>query len=148
MIIFFPVILKSLFEKGRDYPWLRPEKCPHCNNYKVWGHGFVGGLFDGFRQPLLLRRNRCPDCGCIIRCRPAGYFKRFQASIETIRCSISSKTEKGRWLPGISCSRLTHWWRALKRRMAAFLGNTWNLGVLEGFDYLLAQGQTPASRSI
>lgn len=148
MIIFFPAKLKSLFDKGRDYPWPRPERCPRCGSCAVWGHGYVESFFDGFSRSLLMKRYRCPDCGCVMRCRPAGYFKRFQASIETIRSSISIKTLKCRWLPGISRTRQGHWWRALKRRIAAYLGNTWKRGVLAGFDHLLVLSQVPVSRSI
>jgi hypothetical protein len=148
MILCFPVKLKSLFEKGRRYPWPRPEKCPRCSGCTVWGHGYAGCFFDGFSVPLLLKRYLCCDCGCVMRCRPAGYFRRFQASIETIRSSISIKMVEGRWLRGLSRTRQGHWWRALKRRIAAYLGNTWKRGVLAGFDHLLALSQVPVGRSI
>ena len=95
MIIFFPCVLKEIFKKGRNYPWPKPEKCPHCANYKVWGHGFVEAFFDGYNEPLVLKRYRCPVCGCVMRLRPSGYFKRFQASIKTIRSSIVSRVKTG-----------------------------------------------------
>jgi len=148
MIIFFPVSLKHLFKKGRDYPWPKPDRCPRCNSCKVWGHGYSSGLFDGFNQPLSLRRYRCPDCRCIIKCRPKGYFKRFQAPIKTIRDSISSKERAGRWLKGISRTRQAHWFRALTRRMAAFWGHTFRQDIINGFDCLQALGQVPVSRAI
>ena len=85
MVIFSAVKLKELFEKERDYPWQKPERCPCCNDIRLWGHGFTDAIFDGYEQPLLIKLYRCPDCGCVIRLRPKGYFKRFQASIETIR---------------------------------------------------------------
>jgi len=149
VIIFFPVVLKRLFDEGRDYEWPRPERCPRCGNYKVWGHGFVEALFDGFSQALFLKRYRCADCKCLMRCRPEGYFSRFQASIETIRSSISNKSTQDRWLPGISRSRQAHWWRALQRQVAARLGDTWKGGMVAAFDHLRSSGQqTPVSRSI
>jgi hypothetical protein len=148
MIIFSAVKLKELFKKERNYPWQKPEDCPRCNSHRLWGHGFAEALFDGYQQPLLLKLYRCPDCGCVIRLRPKGYFKRFQACIETIRSSIVCKSSMHQWLPGISRTRQRHWFRALKRRIKAYLTETWVEGVVAGFDYLLQLGQTPVSRSI
>ena len=45
MIIFFSVVLKDLFIKGRDYPWPMPDRCPRCNSCKLWGHGFAGAFW-------------------------------------------------------------------------------------------------------
>ena len=98
MIIFSAVKLKELFKKERDYPWQKPEGCQCCNSHRLWGHGFVGAIFDGYDQPLLLKLYRCPDCGCVIRLRPKGHFKRFQAPVETIRSSIRLKSTSNRWL--------------------------------------------------
>jgi len=148
MILFFPVALKALFCKGRNYPWPRPDGCPNCKRLTVWGHGFTTAIFDGYAQPLFLKLFRCPDCGCVIRLRPRGFFKRFQAPIETIRSSIANKSKKDRWLPGISRSRQCHWYRSLCKRIKAYLTDTWRQGTLAGFDYLLQIGQTPVSRSI
>jgi hypothetical protein len=148
MVIFSAVKLKDLFEKERDYPWTKPEGCPCCNSYRLWGHGFAEAIFDGYDRPLLLKLYRCPDCGCVIRLRPKGYFKRFQAAVETIRSSITLKSTSNRWLSGISRSRQGHWFRALKKRIKAYLTQTWVEGVVAGFDYLLQLGQIPVSRSI
>lgn len=148
MVIFFAVKLKDLFKKGRDYPWKKPDSCPCCNSHRLWGHGFAGAIFDGYAKPLLLKLYRCPDCGCVIRIRPEWYFNRFQASIETIRSSITSKSTINRWLPGISRTRQGHWFRALKKRIKAYLTNTWGCGIVAGFEYLLQLGQNPVSRVI
>jgi len=148
MIIFFSVVLKDLFIKGRDYPWPKPGRCPRCKGCNLWGHGFVQALFDGFYAPLWLKRYRCPTCRCVIRLRPRGYFRRFQASVETIRSSISHKLKTGRWPPGLPHTRQGHWLRALRKKAAAFLNNTWNQGLLKAFDYLIEQGHIPVSRSI
>ena len=40
MIYFVSVQLKNIFEQGKNYPWVKPEICPACGHYKVWGHGF------------------------------------------------------------------------------------------------------------
>jgi hypothetical protein len=148
MIIFSAVKLKELFKKERNYPWQKPQACPCCNSHRLWGHGFAGAIFGGFIRPLLLKLYRCPDCGCVIRLRPKGYFRRFQASIETIRSSIVCKSATNRWIAGVERTRQCHWFRALRRRIKAYLTETWVEGVVAGFDYLLQLGQTPVSRSI
>lgn len=148
MVIFSLVKLKELFKKERDYQWSKPKSCPRCGSHRLWGHGFAEALFDGYQRPLLLKLYRCPDCGCIIRLRPKGYFKRFQASIQTIRSSITLKFTRNRWLPGISRTRQGHWFRALKKRITAYLTGTWVGGAVLGFDILLQWGQVPVSRFI
>jgi len=148
MVMFFVVKLKDLFEKQREYPWQKPDNCPCCNSPRLWGHGFVEAIFDGYDKPLLLKLYRCPDCGCVIRLRPKGYFKRFQASVETIRSSIRLKSTKNRWLSVISRTRQGHWFRALNKRITAYLTQAWGGGAIAGFDYLLQIGQTPVSRFI
>jgi hypothetical protein len=148
MVIFFPVILKQLFDLGRFYPWPKPEGCPRCGSHRLWGHGFVEAYFDGCEQPFLLKRYRCPICGCVMRLRPSGYFKRFQSSIATIRSSIEQKIKTGRWLSGLSRTRQCHWFRSLGKRIKAYLTDTWDLGAMAAFDYLLMRGQIPVSRAI
>lgn len=148
MVLFFPVELKALFVQGRNYPWSRPAVCPRCSSCTVWGHGFAEAIFDGYKQPLLLKLYRCPDCGCVIRLRPEGYFKRFQATVEAIRSSIACKSVTNRWLPGISPNRQRHWFRALCKRIRAYLTDTWHQGIVAGFDYLLQLGQVPVRRTI
>ncbi|MCP4234209.1 MAG: hypothetical protein GY770_11585 [Aestuariibacter sp.] len=148
MIIFYAVKLKDLFKKERNYPWKKPGRCPCCRSSTVWGHGFADAIFDGYNRPLLLKLYRCPDCGCVIRIRPKGYFKCFQAPIKMIRASIVSKSTTNRWLPNISRTRQGHWFRALKKRIKAYLTDTWCGGIDVGFDSLLQLGQIPVSRFI
>jgi hypothetical protein len=81
MILFSAVKLKELFKKERKYPWQKPNSCPRCNTCRLWGHGFAAANFDGYQCPLLLKLYRCPDCGCVIRPRPKGYFYRFDFGI-------------------------------------------------------------------
>lgn len=102
MITFVSVILKEIFEQGRKYVWERPATCANCNHYKVWSHGFVERLFDGFDTFLLLKCYRCPNCGCVITLRPDSHFARIQASKETIRSSLYNRLQTGRWPPGLS----------------------------------------------
>lgn len=148
MIIPYSINLKELFEMGRDYPWKKPSKCAQCGCCRIWGHGFVFAFFDYFDEALLLKRYRCPDCRAVFRCRPSGYFSRFQVSIDTIRRSIESKSQKKRWFPGISRTRQRHWYRALLRHICAYFGNAWRDGALAGFDELLSRGLVPVTRSI
>ena len=148
MILHVVVKLKEIFEKGRDYPWQRPEFCPNCNRFKVWAHGFVSAFFDGFETALEFRRYRCPDCKCVIRMRPCEFFSRFQAPIDTIRSSISGRLNRGKWLPHISRTRQANWHKALKRRVLAYLGHDTKIRLDEAFDYFIGEGVVPVSRSI
>ena len=148
LILFVAAQVKEIFDLGRDYPWPRPDLCPRCAANRVWGHGYVEAFFDGFDESLLLRRYRCPLCGCVIRIRPAGYLSRFQASIESIRSTLSHRIRYCRWPPGFSRQRHGHWLRALRRKAEAYLSKSWKGSLLEAFDYLLFRGHNPVSRSI
>jgi hypothetical protein len=146
LVIFVKLTVKQLFKEGRDYCWPRPEGCPRCRG-RVWGHGFVPAYFDGYAEPLWLRRYRCPDCGGVIRLRPRGYFQRFQASISTIRDCLSFWVRHHRWPPGPSPPRQRHWLRALRRHLFQYEGLQHHPDLLAGFDRLLDQGIIPVSRS-
>jgi len=148
MILSLCVSIKKIVECGRDFPWPRPECCPRCRSDRVWGHGFVGTLFDGFIEQVLMKRWRCPDCRCVMKARPDGYFNRFQAPIEKIRSSIACRLRTGRWPPGSPRSRQGHWLRSLSRNVKAHLKDQWVTGLIAGFDGLIEKGLTPVSRSI
>ena len=148
MVIFFSIGLKKFFKMGRNYPWPKPKICPNCDSYRLWGHGYVSAYFDGYDQPFTLKRYRCPDCGCVIRLRPKGYFGRFQASIASIRSSIESKADWNKWMGGIRRTRQRHWFRSLCRKIKAHLTDAWSQGVVAGFDRLCRIGQIPVSRAI
>ena len=148
MIVSFCVSIKEIVEQGRDFPWPRPESCSQCHGNRVWGHGFVGALFDGFVEQVLLRRWRCPDCRCVMRARPSGYFARIQASAESIRSSIACRLKTGRWPPGLSRSRQGYWLRSLVRQIEAHLKDERVSGPIEGFDRLIGKGIIPVCRSI
>jgi hypothetical protein len=148
MVVFFPVILKRLFRLGRNYPWPKPDSCPRCSSCRLWGHGYVSACFDGYDQSFTLKRYRCPDCGCVIRLRPRGYFKRFQASVATIRSSVIFKAFENRWIGGVGRTRQRHWFNALRRKIKAHLTDAWSQGLVAGFDHLLQMGQIPVSRAI
>jgi len=148
MIVSVSVNLKEIEEKGRDYPWWKPERCLRCRESHLWGHGFVEGLFDGYDSGLFLRRYRCPLCRCVIKLRPRGYFNRFQASKEAIRFHVITRLTTGKWPQSDSSARWRHWLRALKRQAMAHLGIEWMRQLPEAFDRLVGMGIVAVSRSI
>jgi hypothetical protein len=147
LILLVEICVKMLFEMGKDFPWRRPPCCLRCKG-RVWGHGFVQACFDGYREPLWLRRYRCAECGMVMRLRPKGYWSRFQATAARIRDCLAHRLRTGRWPPGLSRGRQGHWFTALKRRVFAYLGGAWTQRLMEGFERLLTMGQIPVSRSI
>jgi hypothetical protein len=148
MVIPVEVELKCLVERQRDYPWPKPERCPRCQQCRVWGHGFVAVFFDGIPAAVYLKRFRCPGCRCVIRLRPKGYFRRFQASIACIYESLSRRIGYGSYPPGISRSRQRHWLRALQRQVAAYLGEGFRCRLLEGFLILAQRGRVPVASNL
>jgi len=149
MILPVKANLKEIAKKGRHYEWIRPEVCLGCKGSHLWGHGFVASWFDGYVRALLLRRYRCPSCGCVIKLKPRGYFRRFQATIEMIRFHIAVRLKGGKWPPGgCSRARCRHWLRGLKVQTMAHLGIEWMNRLSEAFDRLIAMGKVPVSRCI
>jgi hypothetical protein len=134
-------------DKGRGYDWPRPVQCPRCSCGRIWGHGFVWAFFEGFKEGLYLKRYRCPCCGCVIRMKPAGYFRGFSVTVEKIKSSIASRVKGVSWLKDLSAGRQRHWFRSLMRQVTARLGLGWLNRLLEGFDRLVSQGMVPVSRS-
>lgn len=147
MIIRVEICVKELFLLGREFVWPRPNKCLRCNG-RLWGHGFYDGYFDGFDQPLCLKRCRCPDCGCIFRLRPKDYWPRFQASIEKIRESLCSRFSLRRWLPDLSRSRQIHWLNGLLTQIKIHFGLCWSGELLEAFDRLSERGLAAVGGSV
>lgn len=148
MLHFVDVILKDVFEKGRNYQWPEPSCCPRCQYYKVWGHGFVERIFDHFSLLLLVKRFRCNNCGCVICCRPASHFDRIQASSETIKARLTHRIMCGRWPFGVPTSRQRHWLTNLKRKVLAHFGIVDIGDLLAAYDKLIALGHIPVSCSV
>lgn len=146
MILFVDVDLKKVSRLGKKFSWQKPEICPCCLKSHVWGHGFSNTFFDGFFKALLMRRFRCPACGCVMKCRPKSHFARIQTAIETIRSYLAGRIESGLW-PG-SPERGRHWLSALKRQVLARLGLSWRNRLIEAFDLLCRLGVVPISRSL
>lgn len=146
MILFVDVDLKEVNRLGKKYFWKKPGVCPRCLKSPVWGHGFADTFFEGFFNALLMKRFRCPACGCVMKCRPKSHFTRIQTAIETIRSYLAGRIEKYRW-PG-SPERGRYWLSALKRQVLAHLGLTWRNRLLEAFDQFCRRGIVPVSRSL
>jgi hypothetical protein len=145
MILFVAVNLKQVSVLGRNFPWQKPAICPCCKQSHLWGHGFADTYFAGYPAALPMRRYLCPACGCVIKCRPQGYFARFQTATATIRSQLGKRIETGRW-PRCA-SRGRHWMAALKRKTLAHLGLDWLRCLVPAFDRLLHLGIVPVSRS-
>ncbi len=79
--------------------------------------------------------------------RPKGYFSRFQAPIQTIRSVILNKSRGNIWVKNICRVRQRHWFRALIRKINAFLGNNCKNSLIESFDFLVSNKINPVSRS-
>jgi len=148
MIIAVVAMLKEILAEGKGYPWPRPSECPECRRKRLWGHGFVSAWFDGCVGTIFLKRYRCPECGCVIRLKPQGYFDRFHCTIEDISTNLSHRIKTSRWPPGTSRSRQGHWLRALKRNAKAYLGDVFDGALLDAFDQLLHMSKTPVTRSM
>ena len=121
MILHIDLDLKHVDRLGRNYPWPRPKHC-RCGSSRLWGHGFVWMFFDGFSMALEIRRYRCPLCGCVIRLRPEGYFKRHHTDTSTIRRTMVQRIGTGHWPADWAANRGRHWLLALKRNTIAVLG--------------------------
>lgn len=145
MILFVDVDLKQVSLFGKKFPWQKPPVCPRCQKNHVWGHGFTATFFDGFLSALLMRRLRCPGCGCVIKYRPKSHFSRFQTAISTIKSQLTSRIETRRW--SANPGRGRHWLQVLKRQSLARLGLAWQNRLIEAFDRLCALGIVPVSRS-
>jgi len=139
--------LKQIHEQGRHFTWPRPEGCPRCHNWRVWGHGYVERYFDEFAQPLPVKCYRCPACGCVITLRPDSHFPRIRSRLLVIREHLRLRLRQGRWPPSaLNRSRLRHWLANLKRQVLARLTNAWTQGLWAGFEELLLRGQVPVAR--
>ena len=142
------VSIKEIVRLGRAFPWKRPERCPRCSHCRLWGHGFVSAYFDGYWEPLWLRRYRCPACRLILQLKPSGYFKQFQAPIETIRQTLAHRLKHHLWPPGTDRQRPGHWLRSLCKKAKLHLGLKGFEGLMEAFDQLVSLGINPVSRSV
>jgi hypothetical protein len=105
-------------------------------------------IFTGFADALRIRRYRCPECGCIIRLRPSGYYRRHQSLASEIRRVLACRIHSGRWPKGCVRNRARHWLAALKRNARAILPLPEQGDLLAAFDRLCAMGRVPVARAI
>ncbi|CAO0821454.1 hypothetical protein DFAR_2350005 [Desulfarculales bacterium] len=132
---------------GQRFPWPRLDRCPRCWSARLLGHSFVPAYFDETPKTIWLRRFRYPGCRAMIRLRPRGYWSRFQASVETIRQSLSNKLAQGKWDPVLPRFRQRHWLKGLLRQVSLYLGSSWSGDLLKAFDWHSGRGLAEASRS-
>ena len=113
VIVYSTVNVKDIFKQGKNYPWSKPEKCPSCKSHRLWGHGYVGRYFEGFNEPLWLKRYRCPDCFAVHTCKPNGFFPGFRYSVKIIIHCILNKLNYGRWFVSTPRQNQQYWFRGL-----------------------------------
>lgn len=120
-----------------------------CGSPRVWGHGFVVRYFDCCLGPVELRRWRCQDCGCVYIMRPFGYWPRHHAPVRVILKSLCHRILRGLWdkALGLTRQRQGHWLRALKKNILAFLGMSFEGGMMFGFHELVPLLRVPVLRS-
>lgn len=113
LILYFGVDVKSLFERGKDFPWPRPASCPTpgCGSRRLWGHGYVRRYFEEYFQPFWVKRYRCPECEAVHTLRPRTFYKRFWYSALTILVSLLNKIIYGRWLRCLSRQVQQYWFK-------------------------------------
>ena len=145
MILFVAVDLKQVSALGRNFSWKKPELCPCCKQSHLWGHGFSDTYFEGYPAALPMKRFLCPACGGVIKCRPKGYFSRFQTAIDTIKSQLVIRISTGRW--PCNSSRGRYWLAALRRKTVAHLGLDWLKRLARAFDRLWQLGIVPVSMS-
>ena len=147
MIWSVAVDLKQIQHQGKNFPWPRPEACPRCHQWRVWGHGYALRYFAGFAEALPMKCYRCPLCRCVVTARPANYFPRIRNCIAVIVTCLTHRVQQGRWPPlALPRPRLRHWLANLKQRIQIHLTNTWSDGLLQGYDQLLACCLVPIAR--
>ena len=147
MILFVAVDLKQLFLRGRNFRWKKPAICPCCRQSHLWGHGFSDTIFEGYPAALPMRRFKCPLCRCVFKCRPKGYFSRFQSAIDTIKSRLRQRIGTGRWPSPGHGARGRHWLAALKGKVLVYLGLEWRQHLLAGFERLCQLNIVPVSGS-
>lgn len=116
MLIYTSVDLNELFRLGKKYPWIKPSHCPKCCGIRVWSHGYAHRLFDGYYQPLFVKRYRCPDCISVHTCRPETHQKFVQAPRLFVFFSLLLKITLNSCLPILCHSRQRHWLRNFKHQ--------------------------------
>ncbi len=112
LLLYCRVDVKGLFELGKRYPWPRPQRCPRCEGMRLWGHGYAARYFEGFMEPLWVKRYRCPECQAVHTYRPDQYFERYRYSVVDVVMSLLNKIIHGRWLRCVNRQSQLPWYRS------------------------------------
>lgn len=111
MILYCNASAEEIQNEGKAFNWERPV-CPRCK-IGVHGHGFVSRFFNAIAGYIFVKRWRCPRCGMVITCRPAGYWPRYQESISKVFESLIYRVTHRKWPPHTGRQRGGHWIRKL-----------------------------------
>jgi len=114
LVLHFRVDVKYLCEVGKRYCWPKPSTCPGCGGMRLWGHGFVGRYFEGFVNPLWMKRFRCPDCTAVHTGRPGGFLNGIRSPAEVVRSCLAAKITNNRWLRSVSRQNQQYWFHCLR----------------------------------
>ncbi len=148
MIITVKADINEIYEKGKNYPWKKPDKCPNCHDTVIWGHGSVLCYFACILVGIYLKRYRCPGCHCVMKLKPVGYFRKFQTSIAEIHKSVTYRIKNGKYKKEIPRSRQHWWYRNLRKKVLSYLGLDWKNRLTAGFSRLILIGMIPVSSAI
>lgn len=144
LVLSVPFSVKEIARLGLDFPWQKPECCPHCRS-GLWWHGFVVAYFSCQPDPLYLRRLFCPCCKAVHRLKPSGFYRRFRSTAQEIRDSITHRFVKGRWRPDLPRERQRGWWRRLGRMSVLMLGVSFSGSPPQAFSLLEEQNIIPVT---
>jgi|SRR5208337_1491835 len=112
LLLYCRIDVKRLRDLGKGYPWPKPQRCPTCEGLRLWGHGYSARYFEGFMEPLWVKRYRCPDCHAVHTCRPEQYFERYRYPVVDVLMSLLNKIMRGRWLRCINRQNQLSWYRS------------------------------------
>jgi hypothetical protein len=147
MIIEYDVPIKEILKYGKKFKWKKPSVCPCCGDSVLWGHGTVLCFFMHIASGLYLKRYRCNSCKCVIKLKPAGFFKGFQTPVNTIRQCIRDRLDKRESTPEVPRQNQDYWLRNLRINIRAILGEEFKTRIIDGFEQLLKLGGIPVSCS-
>jgi hypothetical protein len=99
--------LEDLRIQGKGFKWEKPICTCQCP--AVWGHGFVPRYFEGFPEPLWVRRFRCASCKTVFTKRPASHPAGIKTSILDICLILLVRFEVGRWKNSSFRQRNFYW---------------------------------------
>jgi hypothetical protein len=145
LVLHVAVDVQRLFELGKRYPWPRPKRCLLCKSSRLWGHGYVPRYFEGFVQPLWIKRLRCPDCRTVYTLRPDLFYRGFRYSVQVILFSLMTKIMHGVWLSFLPRQNQQYWYRGLLLQRVRFDNRLPDRSMLET---IIAGDYIPSSHSI